>query len=232
VIDGFGGAGAGVSVTAVVVAGVAVTAVVVAGVAVTAVVVAGVSVTAVVVAGEVAATADEAPADADGSSVVVAISLFDSWGLSATGEAKVLGSAAELGDVPLARVLIPKRSPNRVLSLLLLLFSKSSAGFETLPSSCTRRSASILSCGLASSIRRGFRISQKPLRRRDERLFWLASASPSSGGGSWLGASGDSALLLELSAPGRRSIRLFAVSSWTKNLQQGLLTTTGRCRKH
>jgi hypothetical protein len=120
------------------------------------------------------------------------------------------GSGLGLGEVPRARVLIPNVSPSRAVNLLLLLFSSSSLGLVVAARcSCTRLSAAIRSCGVASSIRRGFKISQKPLRRREVRLCG-ASSPPSRGGGRPSAEDGER--LLEGSAfaevVGRRSIRL------------------------
>lgn len=111
------------------------------------------------------------------SAVVVELSTFSGAGCS----------SIELGDGSRARVRTPNVSPSLAVSLRLRRFSNSSAGFEPARRcSWTRRSAAIRSCGLASSIRRGFRISQNPLKRRDARLFWATSEGsvPSRGGGS------------------------------------------------
>ena len=132
--------------------------------------------------------------------------------VSAAAVAAALDSRLAGGDTPRGLVLIPKRSPSRAVNRLRLLVSSSSEALVARRCSCTRRSAAIRSWGLASSIRRGFRISQKPLTRREERLLGASSdASPDSRGGGKTVESGER-LSLAVSAfcdiPGRRSMRL------------------------
>jgi len=124
------------------------------------------------------------------------------------------GLVFEPGLVSRCLVRTPKCSPSLAVNLLLLRVSNSSLAL--LPrSSRTRRNASMRSSGVACCIRRGFRTSQNPERRREAR-WEEAGSSDSSGGGRSSCAEWAEAAPGEfgLSAAGRRSIRLQTVSRW------------------